>query len=185
MRTNRDRQPRRILGIDPGSRWIGWGVVDDGQPIYWGTIDCQEARASRWSLNARVRAEISRLLRDFRPDVVAVESPCNLNTPRMRPFRIALKEIARTIRRARIESHWIPPSRARQMVCGDGWATKEVVARELARTFPCTRTWFVPRSSSQAERYAHHASDAICAGLATSLIIVRSNSYTSHSEARP
>lgn len=69
-------KPQRILGIDPGSRTTGFGVLDfiDDNPTYItsGTVSSLEG-----DFPARLK-QIFRSVRDivqeFRPDIVAVES---------------------------------------------------------------------------------------------------------------
>ncbi len=66
----------RILGIDPGSRRTGYGIIDDhgagreARPVTMGTI------ATKGDHNARLRrifSEMEDLVRQFRPDEVSIE----------------------------------------------------------------------------------------------------------------
>ena len=67
---------RRILGIDPGSRYTGFGVLDfDGDRVHYvtsGTI-----RSPDGPLHDRLRkifTSINDIVEHYRPDVVAIES---------------------------------------------------------------------------------------------------------------
>lgn len=168
-----DRVPCRILGIDGGSRWIGYAVTDDGAPAYWGTLDCWVRSRGTTALRCKVRTVVGRLLRDLRPEVVAIEEPTNGDTPRMRSMRIVLDEIERLVRAAGARLVWISPKTARLRVVQDGWATKDQVATALALRFPELRSWLLPRKSAQIARYAHHSSDALCIALAVDETRVR------------
>ena len=67
----------RVLGIDPGSRYCGFGVVEDAsgtrlRHLAHGVLHIAEA----WSIEERLCALHEQLLRELRahrPDVVAVE----------------------------------------------------------------------------------------------------------------
>ncbi len=71
------RRPIRILGIDPGLRRTGWGVVDvEGNRLMFvacGSVitDDKAALASRL---VTIHAGLTRVLDDFRPDEAAVEA---------------------------------------------------------------------------------------------------------------
>ena len=67
---------RRILGIDPGSRVTGFGVLDfDGdQPSY---VACGTVSSADGSFPERLRqifTSVSEIVTEYRPDVVAIES---------------------------------------------------------------------------------------------------------------
>ncbi|MGC1467107.1 MAG: crossover junction endodeoxyribonuclease RuvC [Pseudolabrys sp.] len=71
------RRPIRILGIDPGLRRTGWGLVEsDGNRLIYvacGTLETGE----RLSLGERLLAihdGLSRVVDEFRPDEAAVEA---------------------------------------------------------------------------------------------------------------
>src|SRR5690606_5829514 len=65
----------RILGIDPGSRITGWGVVDsDGRQSAW--VDSGSIRTSGTELAPRLRQiyeSVYELVLRYRPRAVAVE----------------------------------------------------------------------------------------------------------------
>ena len=72
------RQPVRILGIDPGLRRTGWGVIDsDGNRLSYVGCGSGEARDAA-PLAERLLAihdGLARVLGDFRPREAAVEQP--------------------------------------------------------------------------------------------------------------
>jgi crossover junction endodeoxyribonuclease RuvC len=70
-------RPIRILGIDPGLRRTGWGVVEiAGNRL--GFLGCGSVTTSDWdALAARLLAihdGLMRILEEFRPDEAAVEA---------------------------------------------------------------------------------------------------------------
>ena len=71
------RSARYVLGIDPGLRVCGWGVVEAGKPPRF--IDCGTIRPSpRDTLPQRLLAledGVAGLIRRFSPSEVAIERP--------------------------------------------------------------------------------------------------------------
>lgn len=70
------RSPVRILGIDPGLRRTGWGVIDvDGNRLIYvgcGSVESREASPLAERLLA-IYEGLARVLGDFRPVEAAVE----------------------------------------------------------------------------------------------------------------
>jgi crossover junction endodeoxyribonuclease RuvC len=70
-------RPIRILGIDPGLRRTGWGVVDvDGNRLMFvacGSVDTNERLPLATRLVA-IHEGLLRIVADFRPDEAAVEA---------------------------------------------------------------------------------------------------------------
>lgn len=71
----RPRGPLRILGIDPGSRFTGWGVIEvDGPRQRWiasGRVACSEGPLPQ-RLH-QILCELRRLIEEHRPDEAAIE----------------------------------------------------------------------------------------------------------------
>jgi crossover junction endodeoxyribonuclease RuvC len=71
------RRPIRILGIDPGLRRTGWGVVEsDGNRLVYVACGALET-SERASLGARlvgIHDGLARVIDEFGPDEAAVES---------------------------------------------------------------------------------------------------------------
>jgi len=66
----------RILGIDPGSRFTGYGLIDsDGQHARYVSSGCLKVRGA--SLPARlglIFSEVQSLIHEFQPHLFAIES---------------------------------------------------------------------------------------------------------------
>lgn len=67
---------RRILGIDPGSRQTGFGVLDlvGGKPTY---VACGTVNSTDGTFPERLRQifnAVTEIVQEYRPEVVAVES---------------------------------------------------------------------------------------------------------------
>jgi len=67
---------RRILGIDPGSRSTGYGILDlsgsNLSPVGWGVISCPPKDSFPDRL-FRIHEELTRVLRRYRPEEASVE----------------------------------------------------------------------------------------------------------------
>lgn len=70
-------RPIRILGIDPGLRRTGWGLIEcEGNRLIFvacGSVDTQERDALGMRLVA-IHDGLSRIVEEFRPDEAAVEA---------------------------------------------------------------------------------------------------------------
>lgn len=67
---------RRILGIDPGSRSTGYGILDvfgsNLSPVGWGVISCPSKDSFPDRL-FRIHEELTRVIRQYRPGEASVE----------------------------------------------------------------------------------------------------------------
>lgn len=67
---------RRILGIDPGSRATGYGILDLSgsslSPVGWGVISCSPKESFPDRL-FRIHEELTRVIRELRPGEASVE----------------------------------------------------------------------------------------------------------------
>jgi crossover junction endodeoxyribonuclease RuvC len=123
----------RILGIDPGSRTTGYGVVDaDGSALR--CVECGVvAVAASLPLELRLAEILKGLLEvaeELRPQVAAVEDVFHAINARSalalgQARGVALAAAAL----AGIRVHAYPPSVVKQAVTGRGRATKEQVGR--------------------------------------------------------
>jgi crossover junction endodeoxyribonuclease RuvC len=150
-------RPTRILGIDPGSRVTGWGVVDCA-PRGARFVACGTIRTAPGAdLAARLRTihdAVRELCREHAPDEVAVE----------RAFVSDNADTALKLGQARAAAicgtfdlgptlHEYAPATIKQALVGSGAATKEQV-QHMVRALLALR-----------ERLASDASDALAAAL--------------------
>ncbi|APV44485.1 crossover junction endodeoxyribonuclease RuvC [Dehalogenimonas formicexedens] len=68
----------RIIGIDPGTRCLGYGIIDTSgsEAVYVsaGAVTCSDKLPMTGRL-VRLYAELSRIIAETRPDCAAVETP--------------------------------------------------------------------------------------------------------------
>ncbi len=121
---------RRILGIDPGSRLTGFGVVDivrsDSVYVASGTV-----RSLSGDFPSRLRQifeSVAAIVDEFRPDVVAIESVFmhkNASSA-LKLGQARSAALCATFSRC-LEVHEYAPREIKQAIVGTGAASKEQV----------------------------------------------------------
>jgi crossover junction endodeoxyribonuclease RuvC len=123
----------RILGIDPGTIRLGYGVIDRVAPAAFKYVECgviaAPARDAREQRLLSIGRGLEDLLAEFRPDAVAMEQAFfgkNVQST------IALGEARGValfvVTRGGLSVTGYPPARVKQSVVGSGRATKEQIA---------------------------------------------------------
>jgi crossover junction endodeoxyribonuclease RuvC len=133
---SRSGAPAIILGIDPGTRVTGWGVL---------TLERADPRALacdvitpnvRWPIEQRLQyifSELGDVIARFQPTVVAVEEPfvgTNVRSAMAVGEARTVAMLAATL--AGIDVHHYPPARVKASVAGYGQGDKAQV-REMLR----------------------------------------------------
>ncbi|HIZ88115.1 MAG TPA: crossover junction endodeoxyribonuclease RuvC [Candidatus Coprenecus pullistercoris] len=129
---------RIILGIDPGTMILGYGVIlADRRRVHYvdmGVVDLRKEKDHFAKLNT-IFTEISRVIERYSPDDVAVEAPFYGKNPQvmLKLGRAQGAAIAAAI------AHNLPifeyaPRKVKMAVTGQGAASKEQVALILSRT---------------------------------------------------
>lgn len=129
----------RVLGLDPGSRLTGWGVIDDRVPtpnlVAFGRVVLPRAGGRAGALT-RLQEELDGLLARFRPDVAVLESSF---TARFPGSSLALAEVRGAA--LAVLGRWggtvqeYPPAQVKSAVVGSGRAEKRQVAFVVQHTF--------------------------------------------------
>ncbi len=121
---------RRILGIDPGSRLTGFGVVDfDGDKAVYvasGTVKSIDgAFADRLR---QIYVSVGGIVSEYRPDIVAIESVfMHKNASSALKLGHARSAAICATFALGIEIHEYAPREIKQAIVGTGAATKEQV----------------------------------------------------------
>lgn len=126
----------RVLGLDPGSRHTGWGVVDrDGaalRALAWGRLS-PRAELALGDRLGEIVAGLERVLAEHRPARVAVERVFHgVNTRSLIVLAEARGAIIATVARAGIELVELSPASVKSAASGSGRADKTQVARMVA-----------------------------------------------------
>lgn len=128
--------PKLILGIDPGTRVTGWGIVALNGPDPRAVVCDVIAPPAKWPIEQRLH-HIFTALRDiieqYRPDVMAVEEPFvgeNVRSAMAVGEARTVAMLAGTL--AGLKVHHYPPARIKAVVAGYGQGDKQQV-REMLR----------------------------------------------------
>ena len=126
---------RVILGIDPGSQIMGYGVIEvfSGNPRYitMGVIDLRKEK-DHFKRIRQIFIEVTELIEQYRPDELAVEAPFygkNIQSM-LKLGRAQGSAIAAALNR-NMEIYEYAPRKVKLAITGKGAASKEQVATLL------------------------------------------------------
>lgn len=128
------RRSLRILGVDPGSRAAGWGLVETARG--WGEVACGVVTVSG-AVPDRLLAlaqGFRRVARRLRPDVAALEEPFfGKDVRSLIRLGEARGAILAALREEGVPILQYPPAVVKRAVTGNGNATKPQVAAMVGR----------------------------------------------------
>ena len=131
-------KPKTILGIDPGTNILGYGVIciDSKGPHYvdMGVFDLRKITDPFEKL-ANIFAGVSELLEIHKPDELAVESPFYGKNAQviLKLGRAQGAALTAAVMKG-IPVAEYAPRKAKIAICGNGAASKEQVAMMIAKT---------------------------------------------------
>jgi crossover junction endodeoxyribonuclease RuvC len=158
------RKKTRILAIDPGTREMGVAVIENGSLLYCGVETFRKLPSPQERLR-QGRAAVARLIGDFRPTVLAVEKTFIGRNRNAALLNVLADEVFALGRRKGITVLGFAPNTVKKIVAGNGWATKEEVARAVARKFPKLKAC-LPPDRKWKNRQRHNMFDAVALGVA-------------------
>lgn len=144
----------KVLGIDPGIRALGWGVIDDSlKALKWGTVYTKDSSSLPLKL-IRIEKEIISIIEELEPDLAAMEAVVFHKNPRS----ALLLGAARAVVLLTLAHHDIPvleisPTAIKRALVGSGNAKKEQVA------------YMIKRLLNLNDETTLHASDALACAL--------------------
>jgi crossover junction endodeoxyribonuclease RuvC len=125
----------RILGIDPGTINLGYGVVDDEEEVHM--VDCVViALSSRLPMEERLRSlynELSKIISKHKPNEVAIEEPFIGNNVRS-AFAIGRAQAMAILAAVNqgLPIYYYSPARIKKQITGYGQSDKQQV-QEMVR----------------------------------------------------
>jgi len=131
---------RRVLGIDPGTRLVGYGVLDIEGPGRFAYVECGVLSAdAKADVPARIHElgqHLAELLDELSPTDIALESAFHgqnaSSALKLAESRGAYREIC--MQRG-LKTHEYPPARVKRAVSGHGRADKAAMADRIALVF--------------------------------------------------
>lgn len=125
----------RILGIDPGTRHMGVGVLEHRRLLHTGVVRFERGLPPDAVLR-ETRLALLQLIDRYHPAVLAHEKTFWVRSKRTALLQVQEAEIKRLGELRGLTVVGYAPSHVRKLLCGDGHATKAQVADFLVRRFP-------------------------------------------------
>jgi len=161
------------LGIDPGTRFMGFAVLQGNTLLQYGVHTLRNGRRP-YDLLGQARGHLLTSIREHRPEIVAIEEPLLIPSKRAALVSAIAQELHERARELGVRVVEIPPRKVREIVAGNPRATKIEVAEALVRQGFAELTPLVPKRPFRAalgisdrDRYWLHTFDALAIALAT------------------
>lgn len=151
-----------ILGIDPGTKVLGYGLITIQKPkiipLQYGILNLSNLDNQALKLK-RIFEQISELVEEYNPDEMALESPFygqNIQVALKLGRAQGVAMLAGLIREIPISEY--APRKIKQVVTGNGNASKEQVAKMLDTLLDFSTSTDIPLDATDALAVAvcHH-----------------------------
>lgn len=161
--TNSYSSERIILGIDPGTNVLGYGLISvDGKQasmLAMGVIDLRKV-ADVYLKLGRIHERILNIIDSFHPDELAIEAPFfGKNVQSMLKLGRAQGVVIAAAILRQIPIHEYAPMQIKQAITGRGAASKEQVAAIMQRMLNIDDASMLPyldATDALAAAYTHH-----------------------------
>jgi len=153
----------KILAIDPGTRLMGFALINNGILIYHGVKVIKTKNSPNETLR-HVRKIVFRLVKDFRPRVIAAEKACFGTNQRAALMNVVVREIRAIARRKRLKFIDYYPSTLKKFITGNGRASKMEVSRAVILKYPELNV-FLTQDRAWKERFHQNMFDAVALGI--------------------
>jgi crossover junction endodeoxyribonuclease RuvC len=154
---------RRILAIDPGTRFMGVAFLDGGKLVYHTVKVIAKGDSPQRTLQ-RARDAVVRVIDDFEPEIVAVERTFFNQNRNTALLNVLFYEIRSLARRRRLAFVSYAPSTIKKFICGNGRAGKKQVATVVVSRFPELKV-YLTQDRAWKERFHQNMFDAVALGI--------------------
>ena len=158
------KNKRKILAIDPGTRYIGFAFLEDEELVHYGVKTIRGMRSPHEKLREGRRL-ILRLMNDFEPESLVVEKTFFANNRNSALLNVFADEIKAVGRRKGLRVYGLAANSVRKLICGNGAASKDDVARAMVSRYPELRP-FLTSDRRWKERYHRNMFDAVALAIA-------------------
>ena len=136
MLTNQERRSITILGIDPGLRHTGYGIIEKIEnklfPIAFGVINSGEGALS--DRLAKIFGDVRKVVQDYQPDLCAIEIVfVNINPKSSLALGQARGAAICALSESNKKITEITALQIKQRVTGHGRATKKQIKKMVSR----------------------------------------------------
>ncbi len=157
------KTPTKILALDPGTRHLGVAFMEGLRPVHLSVRTITNRTSNKSILKEGINI-VRRCLKDFQPDILAIEKTFFGKSANVALLNVFSKEIVKVGRRARVPMVRLAPTTIRKRLCGNGHANKREVARVLVARYPELRV-FLTQDRKWKERYHSNMFDALALGV--------------------
>jgi Holliday junction resolvasome RuvABC endonuclease subunit len=154
---------KRILAIDPGTRWMGVAMLDNGRLVHHTVKVIAKQKSPRETLQ-RAKSVVARLIDELDPQIVAVERTFFSKSRNATTLNALFDEIRSLTKKRKLEFVSYAPSTVKKFTCGNGWASKKEVATVVVSKYPELRV-FLTQDRAWKERFHHNMFDAVAIGM--------------------
>lgn len=163
QQSNPSSPERIILGIDPGTNVLGYGVLavqgKQAKMLAMGVIDLRKV-ADVYLKLGRIHERILGIIDSFHPDELAIEAPFfGKNVQSMLKLGRAQGVVIAAAILRQIPIHEYAPMQIKQAITGRGAASKEQVAAIMQRMLAISDSSMLPfldATDALAAAYTHH-----------------------------
>ncbi|MDH3253604.1 MAG: crossover junction endodeoxyribonuclease RuvC [Acidobacteriota bacterium] len=125
----------RIIGLDPGSRHTGYGVIEKHGsallPLAYGRISCQQ-RLTLPQRITKLTADLEQIIDRWEPERAALETPFHgFNTRSLIVLAQARGALLAVLGKRQLDIREFSPAEVKSAVAGQGRADKEQVAKMI------------------------------------------------------
>lgn len=159
--------PPTILGLDPGTRFLGAAVVCGRELLAYGVHTLRNGERP-YEVIGQARNVVLQYIERYGPQMVAIEAPYRIATRRAAVLSTIAQELHERSKELGLCVREISPEDVRRAVTGNPRATKYEVAQRLAETgFPELKPLVPEKPKNPAlwltarERYWLHIFDAL------------------------
>jgi len=153
----------KILAIDPGTKYMGVALLDNGKLVHSGVRVIRNRRSPHEIIQA-CRKIILRLIKDYRPQGLVVEKTFFANNRSAALLNVLFDEIKNIAKRKGLEINCYAPSTVKKVICGNGRAKKEDVAKVVITKYPELKV-FLTQDRKWKESFHHNMFDAVALGM--------------------
>ena len=162
-----------ILGLDPGTRFLGAAVLRGNQLLAYGVHELKNG-TKPYDVIGQARRVVFKYIEQHEPDVVAIEAPYLIATERGAVLTTLARELHERAKELGLDVRELSPELVRQRLTGNAKATKYEVAQRLGEKFIELQPLVPAKPKTPAlwlnsrERYWLHMFDALAIASAAS-----------------
>ena len=124
----------RILGIDPGTRRMGYGVLDEKVHVAHGCIETRKELSAEHRLHD-IEKGLLGLIKDYRPDIMAIEMLFFFKNSKTAMAVAEARGVALLVAaKKKLPVHNFSPLQVKMTITGYGRADKKQIQEMIAQT---------------------------------------------------